>query len=135
MTRRYSELVEIPTFRERFLYLQLSGGVGHPTFGSERYLNQRFYTSTEWRNLRHHIIARDLGNDLGMEGFPIHSKLVIHHMNPMTTDDISAYNQDILNPEYLITTTHDTHNSIHYGDERTIRTEYQERRPGDTRLW
>jgi len=133
--RTFSELRRLRTFEERFEYLQLRGGVGNSTFGYERWMNQQFYTSTQWRNLRHEIIARDNGLDLAFEGHEIHNKIVIHHMNPMSPEDIENGNEDILNPEFLITTTHRTHNAIHYGDKSLLEQPLVERRPGDTRLW
>lgn len=133
--RTYSELRRIDSFEERFRYLSLMGQVGEPTFGFDRYLNQRFYTSREWRQLRHHIIARDNGCDLGVEGYEIFDKIIIHHMNPMMSEDLIHGNDDILNPEYLITTTHRTHNAIHFGDESLLPKEFVERSPGDTLLW
>lgn len=133
--RTFTELSQIPTFEERFEYLKLSGRVGADTFGFERYRNQQFYRSAEWRSIRHHVIARDLGCDLGVEGFEIPERAYIHHMNPMTIQDFKLGSDDILNPEYLITTTHRTHNAIHYGDERNLLLAPVERRPGDTKLW
>ena len=135
MIRRYSELRHIPTFEERFDYLKLNGSVGRETFGFDRYINQRFYTSRQWRQLRHEVIARDMGCDLGVEGYEIFSGLYIHHMNPMTVRDIVHGDDSILDPEYLITTTHKTHNAIHYGDERLLARPLAERTPGDTTLW
>lgn len=135
MTRRYSELARIPDYRSRFDYLKLQGSVGRPTFGGERYLNQRFYRSAEWRRIREFVIARDSGLDLGCQGYEIYDQVIIHHMNPMSVDDLYHANEDILNPEFLITTTHTTHNAIHYGDETLLREPYVERRPGDTMLW
>lgn len=135
MIRTYSELMELETFEERFRYLALRGSVGHPTFGSDRYLNQMFYSAHDWKRIRPHVIARDEGCDLGMPGYEIHAKLVIHHMNPMDADDIRHGNVDILNPEYLITTTHQTHNAIHYGDEKQLPRPFVARSPGDTKLW
>lgn len=134
-TRSYSELVRLRTFEERFDYLQLRGQVGRQTFGFERYLNQRFYTSTQWRQVRNLVIARDLGRDLACEGFDIHENIVIHHMNPMTPEDLVDGNESILDPEFLITTTHRTHNAIHYGDRSSLAPVLVERRPGDTTLW
>jgi len=128
-------LRRIATFEERYDYLALRGVVGHPTFGSDRYINQRFYTSTEWRQVRHHVIARDEGCDLGIEGHEIHDKIYIHHLNPMTVDDISQSDDHILDPEFLITTTHRTHNAIHYGDASLLPKLYVPRQPGDTKLW
>lgn len=133
--RKYSELRRIDTFEERFEYLSLRGEVGQATFGFERYLNQRFYTSKEWRTVRHEVIARDLGNDLAIEDHAIHDRIIIHHMNPMLPIDIVEANGDILNPEFLITTSHRTHNAIHYGDASLLVKPLVERRPGDTRLW
>lgn len=135
MIRTYEEMVKLPTLRERFEYLMLFGNVGKETFGFDRYINQRFYTSTQWRNVRHHVIARDLGNDLGVEGYDIRDQVIIHHMNPMLPDDIIYGNEDILNPDYLITTSLRTHNGIHFGDARLLPQELVERRPGDTTLW
>lgn len=135
MIRRYSELRHIPTFEERFEYLKLNGSVGRETFGFDRYINQRFYTSKEWRDIRHHVIARDLGLDLGSEGYEINSRILIHHMNPIVVDDILHKNDDILDPEFLITTCHNTHNAIHYGDSSLLPKPLVERSRGDTKLW
>lgn len=135
MIRTYSELLEIPTFEERYRYLRLRGTVGNPTFGFERYLNQRFYTSHEWRTLRHRIIARDEARDLGMEDFEIHDRVYIHHMNPVTRVDLRKDASEILDPEFLICVSHNTHNAIHYGDESLLPKPFVERRPGDTTLW
>jgi len=133
--RTYSEFRRLQTFEDRFDYLQLNGAVGIETFGSERYLNQRFYTSQEWRHVRNHVIARDSGLDLGCEDYPIFEKIIIHHMNPITKDDVLHNREYILDPEYLITTTHDTHNALHYGNRLNIVPVMIERRPGDTKLW
>ena len=114
--RTYSELSQIPTFEERYEYLALRGVVGEPTFGYDRWLNQAFYRSAEWRHIRNYVISRDLGCDLGVEGYEIHDKVIIHHMNPMQQADLLHGNDDIVNLEYLISTTHKTHNAIHYGD-------------------
>lgn len=135
MIRRYSELRNITDFEERFRYLSLGGRVGESTFGFDRYLNQKFYTSREWRQIRHHVIARDQGCDLGIAGYEIYSKILIHHMNPITVDEITHGDDSILDPEYLITTTHMTHNAIHYGDEKLLPRLLVERTPGDTKLW
>ena len=134
-SRTYRELRRIETFEERYHYLALRGVVGDSTFGFDRYINQQFYTSRQWRQVRNHVIARDNGCDLGIEGFEIHSKVIIHHMNPMTAEDIIHGDEDILDPEFLITTTHQTHNAIHYGDEKLLPRSFVERRPGDTKLW
>ena len=135
MIRRYSELRHIPTFEERFEYLKLNGSVGRETFGFDRYINQRFYTSKEWRDIRHYVITRDLGLDLGAEGYEINSRILIHHMNPIVVDDILHKNDDILDPEFLITTCHNTHNAIHYGDSSLLPKPLVERSRGDTCLW
>lgn len=135
ITRTYSELRRLPTFEERFNYLKLHGAVGEATFGFDRYLNQQFYRSTEWKHTRRRVIARDLGRDLGIEGYEIYDHIVVHHMNPMTMDSLEHGDPDILDPEFLITTTHDTHNAIHYGDVSLLRTPLVERRPGDTKQW
>lgn len=122
-------------FEERFRYLSLRGEVGVSTFGFDRYLNQRFYTSREWRQLRDHVIVRDNGCDLGIEGYEIHDKILVHHMNPVIVDDIVAREDSILDPNFLITTTHRTHNAIHYGDERLLPRQHVPRERGDTKLW
>ena len=133
--RTYTELKRLHTFEERYKYLALRGNVGESTFGFDRYINQQFYRSTQWRQLRHQVIARDVGCDLGFDGYEIHSQLVIHHMNPMTVESITLGDSDILDPEFLITTTHQTHNAIHYGDSNLLRKPHVERRSGDTKLW
>lgn len=135
MIRSYSELRRLHTFEERYHYLALRGAVGQSTFGFDRHMNQKFYTSREWKQVREHVIVRDNGCDLGIDGYEIHSKLYIHHMNPMVVADIVHGNDDILDPEFLITTTHRTHNAIHYGDERLLPRPLAARRPGDTKLW
>lgn len=135
MIRTYSELRRLSSFEERYKYLALRGNVGEMTFGTERYLNQKFYTSHEWRTVRNHVIARDVGCDLGIEGYEIYKGLYIHHLNPMTVEDITSGNPDILEPEYLITCTHQTHNAIHYGDEKKIPRDLEPRKSGDTKLW
>lgn len=134
-TRTYSELSRIPTFEERFEYLRLSGEVGSATFGYDRWMNQDFYRSHEWRQVRNEVIARDYGLDLGVEGYEIHHRILIHHMNPMTVNDLASANDQNLDPEFLITTTHQTHNAIHYGDASLLQQPLVERVPGDTRLW
>lgn len=135
MRRTYSGLRSLRSFEDRFRYLALRGTVGRDTFGFDRYMNQAFYTSREWRHVRNEVIARDYGCDLGHEDHPIHDRIYIHHMNPMVVDDIVHGNDDILDPEYLISTTHRTHNAIHYGDEKLLPRQLVERRAGDTRLW
>lgn len=134
-TRQYSDLRRLLTFEERFDYLSLGGEVGLQTFGFDRWVNQRFYRSREWRQVRDHVIVRDGGCDLGIFGYEIHSGLLIHHMNPVSPEDLKRGEEWVLDPEYLITTTHRTHNAIHYGDASLIARPPVERRPGDTRLW
>lgn len=133
--RTYSELIERETYLERFRYLALRGSVGNSTFGFDRYMNQMFYTSVEWRRVRRHVILRDNGCDLGVEGYEVHDRLTIHHLNPMTVADIVHGNREILDPEFLITTTHGTHNAIHYGDEKLLPKQPVVRRPGDQTPW
>lgn len=135
MIRTYSELRRIRTFEERFEYLKLKGSVGRSTFGFDRYVNQQFYTSRQWRQVRQKVIARDEGMDLGVDGYEIYDKIIIHHMNPMSVENIEHGDSDILDPEFLITTTHRTHNAIHYGDSSLLPKVIVDRRPGDTRLW
>jgi hypothetical protein len=133
--RSYTELRRLGTIEERFRYLKLGGYVGESTFGFDRYINQAFYRSKEWKDLRYYIIARDQGCDLGLEGYEIHHRPTIHHMNPMTPRDIVEDDDKILNPEHLILTTLLTHNGIHYGDESALPRPFTVRRPGDTKLW
>lgn len=135
MNRTYSELNRFSTFEDRFEYLKLPGSVGVETFGFDRHLNQSFYKSFEWRQVREYVIIRDNGCDLGVFGYEIHSKLLIHHINPMASDDIIHGEDWITDPEYLITTTHNTHNAIHYGDKSLLRISNTKRVPGDTKLW
>jgi hypothetical protein len=135
MKRTYSELRRLETLEDRFRYLSLRGEVGQTTFGYDRWINQQFYTSTQWRNMRNHVIARDIGRDLGVEGYEIHDRIYIHHMNPMTAEQIQKADPRILDPEFLICVTHKTHNAIHYGDEGLLPKPLVERRPGDTTLW
>lgn len=132
MTRSYSELVRLETFEERYRYLALRGSVGDVTFGNERRLNQEFYHSTQWRRIRRHVLLRDNNCDLGIDGLDIPSGLHIHHMNPVTVEDLLHGNPEVLDPEFLISTTQQTHNAIHYGDERQLPRPFTERRPGDT---
>lgn len=133
--RTYSELIKIPTFEERFEYLNLDGKVGEETFGFDRYLNQVFYKSDEWKSIRNEVIIRDNGCDLGIEDREIHGRIIIHHMNPITVDDIIHRNEDILNPEYLICVTDNTHKAIHYGDEDLLIKDLIERTKNDTCPW
>lgn len=133
--RCYSELIEIPTFGERFRYLQLNGSVGTDTFGFDRYMNQAFYQSREWKRVRDLVILRDNGCDLGVDGYTIYGKILIHHMNPITVKDIERASDYLMNPEYLICVTHTTHNAIHYGDESLIPKGPIIRTPNDTCPW
>lgn len=133
--KTYSELIELPTFKERYIYLRLSGRVGKDTFGFDRYLNQNFYKSKEWERVRDQVIIRDNGCDLGMEDRPIARKILIHHMNPITDKDILNRTDILLNPEYLICVSHITHNAIHYGDENLLITEPIVRTKYDTCPW
>lgn len=135
MLRTYSELLALPTFEERFQYLKLDGNVGTETFGFDRWINQQFYRSREWKKVRDEVIIRDNGCDLGVEGYEIHGKLLIHHMNPVKSTDISFRTNILLDPEYLICVSHRTHNAIHYGDESQIPKGPVERTPYDTCPW
>ena len=133
--KTYSELIEFPTFEERFRYLQLDGSVGIDTFGFDRIFNQMFYRSKEWKSIRDQVIIRDLGCDLGVEGYEIRGRVIIHHLNPITMEDIEKRSAYLLDPEFLITTTHNTHNAIHYGDESILVTAPIERSKNDTCPW
>lgn len=130
--RTYAELSQIDDFNERFRYLSLRGRVGEVTFGFERRLNQEFYHSYQWKRIRRVVLIRDNACDLGVEGYEIPSGIHIHHMNPVSLDDLYERNPDILNPEFLISTSQGTHNAIHYGDESQLPRSFTERRPGDT---
>lgn len=134
--KTYSELIKLNTFEERFKYLEIGGHIGIESFGFNRYLNQNFYRSQEWQRLRDRIILRDNGQDLGVDGYPINGKIMIHHINPITIEDVLDRNPDIFNPEYLICVSHQTHNAIHYGDDSyTNRYSVVERKPNDTTPW
>lgn len=136
MIKTYAELSRLVTFKDRFEYLRLNGQVGKDTFGFDRVFNQRFYRSREWKNLRNYVIDRDRGCDLGVEGFEIFGQnILIHHMNPISLEDIENSSEFLLNPEYLISVTHATHNAIHYGDINLIPTGPIERSPYDTCPW
>lgn len=137
MTKSYSEMIKLPTFEERFQYLKLDGFVGDATFGFNRYLNQIFYKSPEWRRLRHDIIVRDNACDLAVEGREIqyHGGILIHHINPITLDDIDKRSYILFDPDNLVVVTQRTHNAIHYGDESVLIKDYVERRPNDTCPW
>lgn len=133
--RSYSELITIPTFEARFEYLKLDGLVGEETFGFDRYLNQTFYRSQEWKSIRDFVIVRDLGCDLAIEDYEIHGKIYIHHMNPIRAADITTKSRMLLDPEFLISTTHNTHNAIHYGDKNLLAIWPIERSKNDTCPW
>ena len=133
--RTYSELITLPTFMERYKYLRIGGTVGTDTFGFDRYLNQVFYKSDEWKSIRRHVIIRDCGCDLGIEGHEIHERILIHHINPISEEDILGRSDFLLNPEYLISTSHRTHNAIHYGDDSILIDTPLERRKNDTCPW
>lgn len=136
MIRTYSELSRMASFKDRFEYLRLDGAIGTETFGFDRYINQQFYRSQEWKRIRNEIIVRDNGCDLGIEGFEIYGRIYIHHMNPIMLKDIVHQTDFLLNPEYLICTTHQTHNAIHYGDESLLSTlEPVQRTRNDTCPW
>ena len=133
--RTYSELSRLLTFEERFDYLRLNGSVGKDTFGFDRYLNQQFYRSSEWKRIRDQVILRDNGCDLGIEGYEIRGRILIHHINPISVEDIHTMSDLLMDPEYLICTSHRTHNAIHYGDESLIITAPTERTQNDTCPW
>ena len=135
MLKTYSELIEIPTFIDRYRYLKIGGEVGKETFGSDRYLNQVFYRSKEWMDIRDYVIVRDLGCDLGIEGYEIIGKIFIHHMNPITEEDILRHSKYLIDPEYLICVSMRTHNAIHYGDISQVSSTPIERKPFDTCPW
>lgn len=133
--RTYSELIQLPTFEERFEYLRLDGVVGKDTFGFDRYMNQQFYRSGEWKRIRNQVIVRDNGCDLGIDEYEIHGRILIHHMNPISIEDLQHMSDLLMNPEYLICVSHRTHNAIHYGDESLIVTTPIERSQNDTCPW
>ena len=133
--RTYSELITLPTFEERYQYLRLNGRVGEETFGFDRWLNQKFYKDPEWLKIRDEVIIRDNGCDLAIPGREIYSRILIHHMNPITKDDILQRSKYLLDPEYLICTIKNTHDAIHYGDENLLVKGPVERKPNDTCPW
>ena len=134
-TKTYSELITLPTFEERYEYLRLDGQVGVETFGFDRYLNQTFYKSKEWLAIRNHIIVRDSGCDLGVEGYEIHGRILIHHINPISKEDILERYKILFDPENLITTVKRTHDAIHYGDSDLLIKAPIERSMNDTCPW
>ena len=133
--RKYSELIRIPTFEERYEYLRIGGLVGDSTFGFERYLNQMLYTSQKWRRLRNQIIIRDNGCDLALDGYEIQGQIIVHHINPLVIEDLKEISDEIFDPEYLVCTSLMTHNAVHYGDKNLLPKPLVERRPGDTCPW
>lgn len=135
MIRTYHELIQLPSFRERYEYLRIGGLVGNDTFGFDRYLNQKFYHSPEWKQIRRDVIIRDEGRDLAMEGYEIQNGVYIHHMNPIGKDDLQNATELLLNPDYLVCVSFRTHQAIHYGDAGLLPQLPVERRPGDTKLW
>ena len=135
MIKTYTELSKLKTFDERFRYLKLNGSVGKETFGFDRYINQIFYKSKEWKAVRDFVIIRDGGFDLGIDGYDIYGKIFIHHINPINISDIEQQSEYLLNPEYLIATTQQTHNAIHYGDETLINNKPITRSRNDTCPW
>lgn len=135
ISRSYLELRRMKTFEERYLYLRLGGVLGERTFGFDRWINQRFYKSHEWKRVRNQVITRDNGCDLGIEGYEIYSGLLVHHMNPISLDDLEQGEDWIIDPNFLITTSLQTHNAIHYGDESLLPRGPIKREAGDTTLW
>ena len=135
MKKSYNELITIPTFEERFRYLKVYGVIGDQTFGYDRYLNQKLYTLSEWKRIRDKVILRDNGCDLGCEGFEIYGKIIIHHINPITVEDIVTCNPCVFDLNNLISTSHNTHNAIHYGDEKLLIVAPIERKQYDTCPW
>lgn len=135
LLRTYRELRTLPTFIERYRYLRIGGVIGDSTFGFQRFLNQTLYTTKRWRKVRDDVILRDNGCDLGILDRRIDDCIIVHHMNAITIEDIQNGNEDVFNPEYLICTSLDTHNAIHYGDERLLARDPIERTAGDTCLW
>lgn len=133
--RSYAEFARINSFEDRYAYLRVSSSIGIATFGFERWLNQAFYTSTQWRQVRQEVIARDRGCDLGIEGYELYDRIYVHHMNPMTVEQVDKGDPAILDPEFLISVSLTTHNAIHYGDERLLVKPLVQRRRGDTKLW
>lgn len=135
MMRTYTDLIKLPTFQERFKYLELNGIVGSDTFGFDRYLNQNFYTSQEWQRIKREVILRDNGCDLGVDGHTIFGRVIVHHMNPISPEDILNQTDLLMNPEFLICVSHTTHNAIHYGSENLLPKGPADRKPNDTCPW
>ena len=135
MIRSYKQLTRLPTFLERYEYLKLVGVVGESTFGYDRYLNQMLYSSREWKRVRDIVIIRDNGCDLGDLNYEIKGRIIIHHMNPISIDDIEKSDRSVMDPDFLVCTSHETHQAIHYGDKNLLPELPIVRRPGDTCLW
>lgn len=135
MIKSYDALSLLDTIEDRYNYLRIGGSVGYETFGFDRYLNQSFYQSAEWKRVRDEVISRDDGCDLGLEGYEINGRILIHHMNPIRPTQIKFFDPDILDPDFLISCSHKTHNAIHYGDENLLPRRIVERRPNDTIPW
>ena len=135
MKKSYTELSKLKTFEERFNYLKLDGKVGSETFGYDRYLNQIFYKSQKWKQARDKVIIRDNGCDLGIDGYQINDKIIIHHMNPISLEELESGSNEIYDPEYLICVSDTTHNAIHFGNDNILEKIIIERKPGDTKLW
>jgi len=133
--KTYTELIQLKTFKERYDYLRLGGAVGRDTFGYDRYLNQRFYQSPEWKQIRRDVIIRDEGRDLAMEGYELHGGIYVHHMNPVTIEDLAHSAEWILDPEYLVCVSKQTHDAIHYGDASLLPQLPKERTPNDMCPW
>lgn len=135
ITRTVREMMRLETFEERFEYLRLDGVVGEETFGFDRWVNQAFYRSEVWRRARREVIVRDRGMDLAVPGRPINGAVTVHHINPLTISDLTEHEAWVVDPNYLVCVSHDTHNAIHYGDENLLLKDYEPRTPGDTLLW
>lgn len=135
LTKSYRNLILLPTFKERFEYLKLAGTVGESTFGFDRYLNQRFYQSREWRQFRSKVIARDEGNDMGIKDYPISGTIIIHHINPLSVKDFEEQSDLLFDMNNVICVSHNTHEAIHYGDESLLPKDPIERKPNDTIPW
>lgn len=133
--KTYREMSRLKTFEERYEYLRLNGAVGEDTFGFDRFINQRFYKSPEWRQVRDIVIIRDNGCDLGHPDHPIFGRVIIHHLNPIRKEDFDNDPEYLLNPDYLVCVSHDTHNAIHYGDKSLLQEEWKPREPNDTCPW
>ena len=133
--KTYKEMSRLKTFEERYNYLRLNGAVGEDTFGFDRFINQRFYKSPEWRRVRDQVIIRDDGCDLGDPDHPIKGRVIIHHINPLQIEDFDGDPDYLLNPDYLVCVSHNTHNAIHYGDENLLPTPWEPRQPNDTCPW